>query len=121
MDPVTLTTLASLAVSTLSPLLEKGADEIAKSAFKDVYASAKGRLLKKPEGKEAVEKFEQDPTAGSAVFQAELVKVLAEQATLARSLAEALEKSDPSLCGTLVGNIKAEKVVVANKIGKVEM
>ncbi len=118
---IDLTTLTAMATAALSPLLAKGAEEVAKTAFKDAYQAIKDRLTKKPEGKTAVEKFEQSPSADATTFQAALAKHLANDSELVRMLAEALEKSGAAAPGQLVGTINAQKVVVANTIDTLKM
>lgn len=114
-------TLAALAVAALQPLVAKGVEEVAKTAFKDVYTAIKKRLFQKSQGKATVEKFEQNPTEGAPAMQAALAEQLSSDPELIRLLAEALEKSGAAAPGSLVGKIEAEKVVVANKIDTVNM
>ena len=121
MDPITLTTLAGMAVAALSPLVAKGAEELGKSVLNDAYVAIKQRLSKKAESKAVIEKFEQNPSEAAPTLQAELAKQLAADDELVRLLAEALEKSGAAAPGSLVGKIKAKNVVVANKIDTVNM
>lgn len=118
---IDLASLTTMIIAALSPLLAKGAEEVAKTVFKDAYQTIKDRLTKKPESKNAVEKFEQNPGTGATAFQSVLAEHLANDAELVRMLAEALEKSGATAPGQLVGTINAQKVVVANKIDTLNM
>ena len=119
MDPATI---ATMVIASLSPFIVKGAEEVAKTAFKDAYQAIKERFSKKPEKQSALEKFEKNPSSGAPAFQSALAEHLATDAELIRVLARALEKYGSVPAGSLVGKIEAEKVVVANKIiGTVNM
>jgi hypothetical protein len=118
MDPATI---ATMVIAALSPLLLKGTEEVAKTAFKDAYQAIKERFSRKPEKQSALEKFEKNPSTGAPVFQSALAEHLATDTELIRLLATALEESGSVPAGSLVGKIEAEKVVVANKIDTVNM
>ena len=118
---IDLANLTTIVTAALSPLLAKGAEEVAKTAFKDAYQAIKDRLTKKPESKKAVEKFEENPSTGANEFQATLAEHLKNDAELVRMLAEALEKLGSAAPSQLVGTINAQKVVVANQIDTLNM
>ena len=105
-----------MAVTALNSLVTKGAEELGKTAFKDVYTAIKERFSRKPESKSALEKFEQNPNEGAPALQSELGKHLTGDAELARLLAVALEKSGAAAPGSLVGKIEAGQVIVADTV-----
>jgi len=118
MDPATL---SSTVVAALSPLMAAGATEIAKTAFKDAYTVLKERLKKKPEGKEAIEKFEVDPTEGKDELMKQLTQLIEADQDLARQLQEALASFKQGSQAPLVEKVEAEKVVIAQSIKKLKM
>ena len=121
MDPVTISALAASAVAVLSPLVAKGLEEVAKSVFKDAYATLKERLGRDPESNRVVESFEADPAKGAPNLLKALTAQLATDTELLRLLAEALEKSAAVNLGSLVGKVEAKKVIVTGKIDTVRM
>jgi hypothetical protein len=121
MDPGTASALAASIVAALSPIVSKGAEEVAKTVFKDAYAAIKKRLSRHPEGKETLKRFEVSPASGADDLQRNLTELLTADAELIKLLVEALQKSAAVEHGSLVGKIEAEKAVVADKIDAVNM
>lgn len=118
MDP---TTLSSTVIAAFSPLVAAGATEIAKTAFKDAYTAIKERLKKKPEGKQAIEKFEANPTEGKDELQKQLTQLIETDQDLARQLQEALENYRQGSQAPLVERVEAEKVIIAKNINTIKM
>lgn len=114
-------TLSSTVIAALSPLVAAGATEIAKTAFKDVYTVLKERMKKKPEGKQAIEKFEANPAEGRDDLQKQLTQLVENEPDLGLLLQKALEKYSQGSRSPLVENVEAEKVVIADKIDTVNM
>jgi hypothetical protein len=114
-------TLSSTVVAALSPVVAAGATEIAKTAFKDAYAVLKERLKKKPEGEQAIEKFEANPAEGKDDLQKQLTQLIETETDLAHLLQEALENYNQGSRAPLVGKVEAQKAVIADKIDTVNM
>ena len=113
MEPITLATLAA---SALAPYLAKGAEEVAKSVFKDAYAKLKETIAGKPEAEKSLEK------AGTSTdLQPLLEQQFARNQELQLAFARALEAAGHAPKGQLVGKIEAEKVVVAERIDNLTM
>jgi len=118
MDP---SFLANLVVQSLSPLVAKGVEEVAKSAFKDAYTAIKTRLGKDPEAKKALDKFEESPAEGGPALQAALEQHLVSDAKLLDLLARDFSAMRGETSGPRVENLKANKVVIAQDIDTVNM
>ena len=121
MDPEIINALAASAVSALTLLFTKGSEEVAKSAFKDAYQAIKARLTRNPESRKVIENFEADPEKGATELQSTLSEHLISDDELFIRIAESLEKAGMLNSGSLAGKIMAEKVVIAKKIGTVNM
>lgn len=113
MDP---SLLAGAVIGALTPLLAKGGEEVAKSIFKDAYTAIKDRLSKKPQTKELVEKFEQNPAVGGPELQPALAEHLAADANLSRLLTELVEKQRALQQQAMVNQVDAENVIIAQNI-----
>jgi hypothetical protein len=116
--------LSNLAVSTLAPILLKGVGELAGTTLKDAYEAIKDRLSRTPEEKQVVEKFEKGPVENSNEFQMLLSKHLEKDEELRTLLTTSLEKmkNPPVEMGNVnVNQIHAEKVIVAQKVDKIDM
>lgn len=116
MDPVTI---ATAVVGILSPIIAKGVEEVAKSAFGDIYVEIKNKLSKKPEGEKAINQFENDPAQGAEVFQRALIEQLKADRELMHSLAKTLQNK--KITRSLVNQVKAKNVAIAEKINKINM
>lgn len=116
MDPVSI---ANSLLVLITPMVAKGVGELANTALKDVYATIKERLSKKPDGKSVVDAFEKNPSQGAEAFQAALVEQLRVDQELVRQLVDALNASKDN--GSLVGEVNAKNVVISNKIDNINM
>ena len=110
MDPLTLATMAA---SALAPYLAKGAEEVAKSVFKDAYAKLKEAIAGKPEAEKSLEKV-----GTKTDLQPLLEQQFAQNQALQLAFARALEAAGHAPKGQLVGKIEAANVMVARYVGK---
>ncbi len=121
MDPEIISALAASAVSALKLIFAKGGEEVAKSAFKDTYEAIKARLTRTPKSRKAIENFEINPKKGATDLQSAIAEHLVPDQELFLLIVESLEKAGMLKSGPLAGKIMAEKVVIAKKIGTVNM
>lgn len=119
MDPVTLaTTVAGL----LSPLVMKGVEEVAKAGFKDLYTAIKDKLSGDPEGKQAVEEFENSPAEAEPSFQAALQKHLEADNSFYELLLKAVQDRQPNIQGGInIKQINSGKTIIAGDVGTINM
>lgn len=113
LDPATLSAVAASVVSLLSPLfhkaLEKGAEEVGKSAAGSVLESLKKRLTHAG-AKEALEDLSQEPDnkAAQGALEMQLRKALQADPELATFLKqwtqESIQKAGISQVATLTGD-----------------
>lgn len=119
MDPITL---ASTIVGLISPLIMKGVEEVTKSSFKDIYAAIKEKLSGDPESKHAIQEFEKSPEQAKPVFQAALQKHIEADKAFYELLLRVVQNHQSAAQGGInIKKINAKKVVVAEKIDKLDM
>jgi hypothetical protein len=121
MEPETISAIAASIVSVLSPLVTKGMEEVAKSSFKDVYDKIKDRLQGHPESKKTLEAFEKNPVEAAPDMLKELTNQMLSDTKFTQLLGTALSKSNVINLEALVGKVEAEKVIIAQYIGTVNM
>lgn len=137
MDPLTIATLASTAVSLLIPYLQKAGEAVAESVgatavdkVKELYGSIKAKFSSKPAANEALDDLTNNPSDADtqAAMRTQLKKALETDPDFAAKLTALLNEADKAGVDSVFktnihGNVgKINQIQnIDNRGGKIEM